>query len=115
MIGREFLQAGSFNLRLSVQTPVENDDGYGGSERIWEHGFFAWVRLIPVRNVLVQSAQGEREEISHWIILRQRPDLTRHMRFASPNGQNARIFEIDTIHDPDETGRYLLCEVREIE
>ena len=115
MIGREFLQAGSFNLRLSVEASVENDDGYGGSTRTWEHAFDVWVRLIPVRNVLVHGARSDRAEISHWIILRWHPDLKRHMRLTSPNGLSARIFEIDTIHDPDETGRYLLCEVREIE
>jgi head-tail adaptor len=31
------------------------------------------------------------------------------MRFM----KGARIFDILTIHDPDETGRYLICRVRE--
>ena len=31
------------------------------------------------------------------------------MRFV----RHARIFDIVTVHDPDDTGRYLVCRVRE--
>ncbi len=114
MIGTEFLQAGSFNVRLSVEEPVSTPDGCGGRQIDWQFLFAAWVRLVPVRNILLHKARDETMEITHWIILRKRPELTRHMRFVTPVG-GGRTFEIDTLHDPDETGRYVLCQVREID
>lgn len=113
MIGREFLQAGSFNVRLSVEEPVETPDGYGGFEETWTPAFSVWARLVPVKSILSYPSPDGTMEVTHWIILRKRDDLCRDMRFVSSGG--ARRFEIDTLHDPDETGRYWLAQVRELE
>jgi len=115
LIGSEFLQAGSFSVRLSLEAPVTVSDGAGGTTTSWQHQFDVWTRLIPVKGVLVHQARNETMDISHWIILRRRDGLSKDMRFCSVTGSNSRVFEIDTIHDPDESGRYLLCAVRECE
>ena len=47
--------------------------------------------------------------MTHRITIRSRDDIRSGMRFV---GQG-RVFEIMTVHDPDETGRHLVCAVRE--
>ena len=41
--------------------------------------------------------------------MRWRNGVASGMRFA----RQGRIFDIVTVHDPDETGRYLVCRARE--
>ena len=49
------------------------------------------------------------ESVTHSITLRHRDDVSAGMRFR----RGARILGIVTVHDPDETGRYLACLARE--
>jgi len=47
--------------------------------------------------------------VTHRVTRRHRGNVRAGMRFT----RRDRIFEIATVHDPDETGRYLVCRVRE--
>jgi len=49
------------------------------------------------------------EETTHRIAIRHRDGVGSAMRFVD----GARVFTILTVHDPDETGRYLVCRVKE--
>lgn len=115
MSALDFLQSGSFNVRLGVESPIETDDGCGGTQTSWQHQFDVWVRLVPVKGVLIHQAQNEMMDITHWVYLRHRDDLKKEMRFVSQSGSTGRVFEIETLFDPDETRRYLQCQTREIE
>jgi head-tail adaptor len=44
------------------------------------------------------------------VTLRFRPDVASGMRFM----RGERVWDILTAHDPDETGRYLVCQTREV-
>lgn len=111
MKAQEFLQAGDFNVRLSVEAPSAIADGCGGQTINWVHEFDIWARLIPIKGILIQQANTENLELTHWIYIRKRNDINTAHRFKA----GVRVFEIDALYDPDETGRYLLCQAREKE
>jgi SPP1 family predicted phage head-tail adaptor len=49
------------------------------------------------------------EEVTHRVTIRHRADIASGMRLA----WDMRKFLILTVHDPDETGRYLVLRTRE--
>ena len=81
----------------------------GGSDVSWQELRQVWAHLEPVRADMRESAMQTNETVSHRIYLRQGGSIDTAMRFR----KGTRIFQIDTLHDPDETGRYWLVMVRE--
>lgn len=109
MSRHEFLQAGDFNLRMNVQSPSENSDGYGGFTKTWEPKFDVWARLVPISAALVRLVSGKKAELTHYIYIRKIDGVKSGMRFV----RGERLFLIETVQDPDETKRYLVCTVIE--
>ncbi len=104
-----FLQAGSLNRRLVVEQRTGQADGIGGIDDTWEILFEVWANILPLTSRQKQSAGGLVDSQTHNVYLRHRSDIKSGMRFAT----NGRLFEILTVHDPDETSRYLHCLVSE--
>lgn len=104
-----FLDPGRLRHRLMLEAPVAAADGLGGH-------LVTWVEIATV-DALVEprsessrfGADQTREETTHRVTLRHRPDVASGSRFRF----GARILEIVTVHDPDESGRYLVCRTRE--
>lgn len=111
MSAHEFLQAGAFNLRLTLQAQTLSGDGCGGTVGTWQPQFDLWARIVPVKGIVVVAAGEEQREHTHWIYTRKRSGIEPGMRFVG--GQ--RTFDIDTVRDPDESGRYWVCRVSEID
>jgi len=109
MSRHEFLQAGQFSVRLNVEKEVETADGCGGFETIWTAQFDIWAKLVPVSAAVVRTADNEHGQLTHYIYIRKAPGIESGMRFV----KGARKFLINTVQDPDETGRYLVCLARE--
>ena len=105
------LQAGSFTVRLMLQSALETADGCGGFQLSWNDEFEVWARLVPISGIVKVRADNSQTELTHWIYLRKRSGISSGMRFV----KGSRNFYIDTIVDPDETGRYFLCNVNEKE
>lgn len=57
----------------------------------------------------VVSADQMLETVTHRITIRRREGIRSGMRLV----KGTRVFAIVTVHDPDETGRYLICRTRE--
>lgn len=106
MTAHPFLQAGDFNVRLSIERPVETPDGHGGHERSWEIAGEAWARIVPVGGIVFNRGAGDGYEITHWIYLRTGHGVLPGMRLA----KGLRRFVVRGATDPDETGRYKFCE-----
>ncbi len=68
-----------------------------------------FARIEPVTATSVFGAGQTLESVTHRITLRRRDGVASGMRFA----RAGRIFDILTVHDPDESGRYLVCKVKE--
>ncbi|MCB1383292.1 MAG: phage head closure protein [Notoacmeibacter sp.] len=104
-----FIGAGLLRTPLELETPVLSDDGAGGHETQWHAVATVMAALEPVSALSRFAAAQQLEEVSHRAIIRKRGDVRAGMRFR----RGTRSLVIMTVHDPDETGRYLTCMLRE--
>ena len=105
----EFIDPGMLRTELIVEDAIDSGDGAGGVVREWVEVATVFAHVEPVRARTRYSADQRQVDITHRITLRHRGDLFRRMRFR----RGDRVFAIETIADPDETCRYLVCETRE--
>lgn len=102
---------GAFTARLTLERRMETPDGQGGADVAHVAFDAVWARIEPVSAARRAVAGDAPMTITHRIWLRHRADLESGMRLR----KGARMFELRTFRDPDETGRYLLCECEETE
>lgn len=100
---------GLLSARLTLERPVETGDGQGGVTRTYETVTTLWARIEPVSAASREEAGAERAIVTHRIRLRRRDDISGGMRFR----KGARVFVIRAARDPDETGRFTLCDCTE--
>lgn len=103
------LDPGKLRTQLTLQQPNLVPDGMGGHAETWATVAKVHARVEPLAARSTFGADQLREALTHRITVRYRDDLRSGMRFANHD----RIFEIMTVHDPDEGGRYLVCNARE--
>ncbi|SMD10835.1 phage head closure protein [Rhizobium sp. RU36D] len=100
------IDAGAMTARLSLERPVTASDGQGGAGISYEAVADLWVRVEPVSVTLEERAGGEVFSISHRVWLNFRRDIEAGMRFR----RGIRRLVVKSWRDPDETGRYLVCD-----
>lgn len=105
-----FIDAGQLTARLDLESAVEAPDGQGGVTLSHAVEATLWARIEPVAAVEAELGHVDRQAVTHRIWIRHRLDVAAGMRFR----KGSRIFEIRTVHDPDERGRYLVAQVTEI-
>lgn len=104
-----FLDAGQLTARLDLEGAAEVSDGQGGVTLTHTVESAHWARLEPVSAGHAELGHVERQAVTHRIWIRHAGGVVAGKRFR----KGARIFDILTVHDPDETGRYLVCRARE--
>ncbi len=104
-----FIEPGSLRTEMSLQAATPAGDGMGGHSLTWTEIATVFARIEPVSQSSVHAADQTIETITHRIIFRHREGVASGMRFV----RQPRIFAILTAHDPDESGRYLVCRTRE--
>lgn len=92
---------------LEAMTPVP--DGAGGFTESWSEAAVVFVHVEPVAARDRFGAGQTLEEATHRVTMRHRADVASGMRLT----RNGRVLSILTVHDPDETGRYLVARTRE--
>lgn len=104
-----FLDPGRLRTELSLQAAARVSDGQGGFAETWSEvgSVFALVEPVAARDVFAADRPGA--EATHRVTIRARGDVAAGMRFA----RGARVFPILAVHDPDESGRFLVCRTRE--
>lgn len=100
---------GQLTARLRLERPVESPDGQGGAVVGLEAVAELWARIESLAADVEELAGAGRVIVSHHIWLRFRTDVAAGMRLA----KGTRRFAIESVRDPDETGRYLVCRCRE--
>lgn len=100
---------GALTARLRLERPVESPDGQGGATVGFETVADLWARIEPLSADVEEVAAAGRVIVSHHVWLRFRADLAAGMRLI----KGTRRFAIESVRDPDETGRYLVCRCRE--
>jgi SPP1 family predicted phage head-tail adaptor len=103
------LDPGALRSELALQAATPLPDGLGGHAEAWSEIGSMFGMIEPVAAKSVIGADQTLESVTHRVTIRKRDGIRSGMRFM----KGARIFDILTIHDPDETGRYLICRVRE--
>ena len=101
---------GALSARLVLERPVETPDGQGGVEGGFAAVATVWAEVAPVSARAEEAAGAMPVTVTHRIRLRRRDDLAGGMRLR----KGARLFAIRAFRDPDETGRYTLCDCEEI-
>lgn len=104
-----FLDAGQLTARLDLEQAVESPDGQGGVTVSHAVESTHWARVEPVSGEHAELGHVERQSITHRIWIRHAGGVEAGKRFR----KGMRLFDIMTVHDPDETGRYLVCRVKE--
>ena len=104
-----FLDAGQLTARLDLESAVETPDGQGGATVSHAVESSHWARVEPISADHAELGHVERQSVTHRIWIRHSAGVVAGKRFRKA----MRLFDIVTVHDPDETGRYLVCRVRE--
>lgn len=99
------IDPGSLHHRLSIEAEAQVPDGYGGFTTDWMHQFNVWAAIRPLSATRSEEAGSRIHAVTHEITIRSRDGIAAGMRFTGSGG----VFEIITLHDPDGSGRYLLC------
>src|SRR5689334_7643032 len=104
-----FIDPGGLRTQLALETSVAEPDGLGGFAETWQDVATVFAKVEPVSADGRFGAGQSLETVTHRVTLRHRDGLASGMRFT----KGGRVFEIVTVHDPDESGRYLVCRTRE--
>jgi SPP1 family predicted phage head-tail adaptor len=108
-MGALFVDAGQRTARLTREVMVETPDGQGGTTATWQAAGTLWARVEPVSHAGSELAGAERQVLTHriWILAQTGVSAGQRLR------RGARVFVIKLVRDPDETGRYLICDCEE--
>jgi SPP1 family predicted phage head-tail adaptor len=104
------IDPGRFSTELVLEQADDVSDGMGGEIANWTAVATVFAHIEPVSAKSVTGAGQTLETVTHRITLRQDENIRSGMRFT----RGTRKFDILTVHDPDETGRYFQCESQEI-
>lgn len=105
----EFIDPGRLRHEVALENATLSPDGMGGHTESWTEIATVFARIEPLDVESRFGAGQTLETASHRFTIRYRADVASGMRFARAD----RTFEILTVHDPDETRRYLVCRTRE--
>lgn len=106
----EFIDPGRLRTELAVEYVIATGDGAGGVVETWVEVALLFAHVEPMRARPRFGADQHQVDVTHRITIRHRDGIQRRMRFRNRD----RIFEIRSLVDPDETGRYLVFETREV-
>jgi SPP1 family predicted phage head-tail adaptor len=108
---RFYVDPGRLRQRLSLQAADQPADGLGGHALVWREIAVVFGLIEPVAAKSLVEADQRLTRLTHRVTLRARDDIAAGMRLV----KNDRAFLIRTRQDPDESGRYLVCQVEEDE
>lgn len=103
------INPGEMRFQVGIEEPQATPDGAGGYSEGWIEIAKVFAKIEPLTARDEYGAAQTLEEVSHRITIRFREDVESGMRLR----RGARLFDILTVHDPDETGRYLVLRTKE--
>jgi len=104
------MSAGRLRRRVTIQRSVRVDDGYGGSQVVWEDVGKVWAAVEPLRGSERYAAQQVKNDLSHRVLMRYRPGITPQMRLVL----NDRVLNIEAAINVEERNRWLELLCREV-
>lgn len=104
-----FINPGVLRTELALEVAARIADDLGGFSESWAEVATVFARIEPLTAQSRFGAEQTLETVTHRITLRHRDGVASGMRFR----RHERLFDILTVHDPDESGRYLVCRAKE--
>ncbi|WP_152045372.1 phage head closure protein [Aureimonas psammosilenae] len=104
-----FIDPGLLNKRASLQVAERQPDGLGGGVVSWREVAEVSLHVEPLVTRPIERFDRREATITHRVICRKRGDVDRGMGFAL----GARRLIVRSVHDPDESGRWLVCRCEE--
>ncbi len=104
-----FIDPGRFRTELALEQASATEDGMGGQVEAWSETATVMALVEPVSAADAWLADARAEAVTHRVTIRRRAGVAAGMRFR----RGTRLMTVRTVHDPDETGRYLVCRCRE--
>ena len=104
-----FLDPGLLRRRAVLETADLAPDGAGGATAAWREVRELSVHVEPAAAKAAERFDQELETITHRVICRRAEEVQRGRAFRL----GERRLLIRTVHDPDETGRFLVCRCEE--
>lgn len=102
-------QAGRLRRRLTLEAPIDVADEIGGVTRGWSAISTVWAEIESPRGATRLAADRLEQAIAVRVTLRWREGVTIGMRLRF----GARIFDIRSVRDPDESRRALVLDCEE--
>jgi SPP1 family predicted phage head-tail adaptor len=104
------LPIGALRHRVTLEAPIDAPDGAGGFSRSFTPVATLWARIAPsgVREDFVE--QRAEQATNYVVTIRWRNDVSKDMRFV----YRGRKLRIQSVLDPDERRRFLICACEEI-
>ncbi len=91
------IDAGQLNRRLTIEAPVESDDGQGGVTRDYAAFAKAWAQVTPLGAHPAIAADADGASVRHRIVMRCGYVLTLQHRLRD----GARVFRIVAFRERD--------------
>ncbi len=104
------LDPGRLRHRLAIEFQNEISDGCGGFITNWQLVAQVWGAIEPVSQSQISRTDNQTSLVTFRITIRWRADCAAQMRFV----KSGRTFNILSATDPDQTGRYLVCNCEEV-
>lgn len=104
-----FIDPGLLRRRAVLQAGDAVADQTGGAAVSWREVAELSVHVEPVSERLDQRFGQNEATVTHRVICRYRTDIDRGMVFVV----GERRLTVRSAHDPDESGRYLVCRCEE--
>ena len=103
------IDPGDLRHELVLESVAATPDGYGGTTESWATAATLFARVEPLNARQTVNTGQMIRTVTHRMTVRQDTAVEGGMRFRKGN----RLFDILTVYDPDETGRYFFCETSE--
>jgi SPP1 family predicted phage head-tail adaptor len=105
-----FIDPGMLRTPLDLQSSTDVMDGQGGVSQNWTTVATLFAHMEPVSAKREVRGRAREANITHKVTIRHREDIKNDMRLL----RNGRTLMIHSVHDLDETSRYLICRCEEI-
>ncbi len=101
---------GDLNRRLTLEAPVETDDGSGGVTRTFEKVTTLWAQVLPLSGRADLAAGSLGASLRYAIVIRDRDDVTTGHRLT----EAGRVYRVIAVR-PSADRRFLEIEAQERE
>ncbi len=99
------MSIGDLRHKIQIQEPIRSEDGGGGGEIAWRYVATVWAKIMPTNGREEFNAEKRRGRVSHMVTLRWRPGVSPTQRIV----HGTRVLQIESVADPDERRRWLIC------